>query len=99
MLCGGGFGSGGLHHSSLEGAEGNFIDEPLAAPWAAGFPSHKGAVCNHAQDGHAAVAKHGGGLLHRDSAWGGKGIYDGRFTRLCSVGASPRQAIDDLGVG
>lgn len=67
-LDGGGFGAGGLHHGGLEGTEGNFIDEPFSATWAAWFPCHKGAVCYHAQDGHAAVAEHGGGVFYGDAA-------------------------------
>lgn len=83
-MDGGGFGAGGSHHGCLEGAEGNFINEPFAAAWAAWFPCHEGAVSYHAQDGHAAVAEHGGGVFYGDAArrWQLFGFHKGYCNML-----------------
>ena len=64
----------GLNKCGLKGAEGDFIDKPLAATGSAWFPCHEGAICNHAADGHGGIMKHAGGMLDGNAAGCGQGL-------------------------
>ena len=64
----------GLNKCGLKGAEGDFINKPLAATGSAWFPRHEGAICNHAADGHGRVMKHACGMLDGNAAGCGQGL-------------------------
>ena len=51
-LDGGGLAACGLNEGGLKVAEGDLVDEPFLAAWAAWFPCDEGAIRNHAADGH-----------------------------------------------
>lgn len=74
MLDGGSFTAGGLNEGGLKGAEGDFINEPFSTAWAAWFPSHEGAIGNHAADGHGGIVEHVGGMLNGDTAGRRQGL-------------------------
>lgn len=73
-LDGRGLAACGLNEGGLKGAEGDFIDKPLAASWSARFPCHEGAIRNHAADGHGRVMEHAGGMLDGNAAGCGQGL-------------------------